>query len=105
MNTKKFIEQVISGDLGKNEVLEFASHVKRDYNGDIQALADDLFLLAHGALLYHIVLQIDLSFFLLDLLNYPSGDQIHLVPSVYQVHPHLAEIFYADDTDPEKSDR
>ena len=52
MNTKEFIEQVISGDLGKNDVLEFASHVKRDYNGDIQALADDLFLLAHGALLY-----------------------------------------------------
>ena len=52
MNTKEFIEQVISGDQGKNEVLEFASHVKRDYNGDIQALADDLFLLAHGALLY-----------------------------------------------------
>ena len=52
MKTKEFIEQVISGDLGKNDVLEFASHVKRDYNGDIQALADDLFLLAHGALLY-----------------------------------------------------
>lgn len=52
MNTKEFIEQVISGELGKNDVLEYASHVKRDYNGDIQALADDLFLLAHGALLY-----------------------------------------------------
>lgn len=52
MNTKKFIEQVISGDLGKNGVLEFASHVKRDYNGDIQALADDLLLLSQGALLY-----------------------------------------------------
>lgn len=52
MNTKKFIEQVISGDLDKNGVLEFASHVKRDYNGDIQALADDLLLLSQGALLY-----------------------------------------------------
>lgn len=52
MNTKEFIEQVISGDLGKNDVLEFASHVKRDYNGDVEALADDLSLLAHGALLY-----------------------------------------------------
>ena len=52
MNTKEFIEQVISGEQGIFDVLDYASHVKRDYNGDIQALADDLFLLAHGALLY-----------------------------------------------------
>lgn len=52
MKTKEFIEQVISGEQGIFDVLDYASHVKRDYNGDIQALADDLFLLAHGALLY-----------------------------------------------------
>ena len=52
MKTKEFIEQVISGEQGIFDVLDYASHVKRDYNGDVEALADDLFLLAHGALLY-----------------------------------------------------
>ena len=52
MKIKEFFEGVISGNLGKNHVLKFASDIKRDYNGDIQALVDDLFLLAHGALLY-----------------------------------------------------
>ena len=43
MKTKEFIEQVITGEQGIFDVLDYASHVKRDYNGDIQALADDLF--------------------------------------------------------------
>lgn len=52
MLTKEFIDQVINGTLGENDVLEYASHVKKGYNGNLQALVDDLFLLAHGALLY-----------------------------------------------------